>query len=143
MVKVYADTSFLASLYFLDVHSSEAERRVRQASPIFFLTPLLELELVNALQLRMFRGEASASEIRASKSDLEKDIGSGVFATVPIPMETYELARRFATKRTSTIGARTLDILHVACASLLDADEFWTFDARQAALAKAEGLKRR
>jgi len=143
MVRVYADTSFLASLYFLDIHSAEAERRVRQVSPIFFLTPLTELELVNALQLRVFRGEASSSEIRAAKSDLEKDVGNGVFATVPMPMETYELARRFATKRTSAIGARTLDILHVACATLLGVDEFWTFDARQAALAKAEGLKRR
>jgi predicted nucleic acid-binding protein len=143
MVKVYADTSFLASLYFQDVHSAEAEHRVRQTSPIFFLTPLSELELVNALQLRVFRGEASPIEIRAAKSDLEKDVGDGVFATVPMPVDTYELARRFAAKRTAGIGTRTLDILHVACAILLGADEFWTFDTRQAALAKAEGLKRR
>lgn len=143
MVKVYADTSFLASLYFQDAHSAEAERRVRQSSPIFFLTPLSELELVNALQLRVFRGEASPSEIRAAKGDLDRDMGSGVFATVPMPVETYDLARRFAAKRTSAIGARTLDILHVASAILLETDEFWTFDARQATLAKAEGLKRR
>jgi predicted nucleic acid-binding protein len=143
MVKVYADTSFLASLYFLDVHSAEAEQRVRQTSPIIFFTPLSELELVNALQLRVFRGEASANEIRAAKGDIEKDLSNGVFDTVPMPRDSYELALRFAAKRTSAIGARTLDILHVACATLLNADEFWTFDARQAALAKAEGLKRR
>ena len=142
-MRVYADTSFLASLYFLEVHSSEAERRVRKASPNFFLTPLLELELVNALQLRVFREEASANEIRAAKNDLEKDVSNGVFTTAPMPAEAYGLARRFAMKRTSTIGARTLDLLHVACATLLHAEEFWTFDARQAALAKAEGLKRR
>jgi predicted nucleic acid-binding protein len=143
MVRVYADTSFLASLYFLDSHSAEAERRVRQFSPIFFLTPLLELELVNALQLRVFRREASSSEIRAAKSDLDTDIRDGVFSPAPMPTDAYELARRISTKKIPTIGTRTLDILHVACATLLDTDEFWTFDARQADLAKAEGLKRR
>jgi len=34
-----------------------------------------------------------------------------------------------------------LDSLHVACALELKADRFWTFDERQAKLAKAEGLK--
>jgi predicted nucleic acid-binding protein len=36
---------------------------------------------------------------------------------------------------------RTLDSLHVACALQLKAEQFWTFDERQAKLAKAEGLK--
>jgi predicted nucleic acid-binding protein len=36
---------------------------------------------------------------------------------------------------------RTLDTLHVACALELKADRFWTFDERQAKLAKARGLK--
>jgi predicted nucleic acid-binding protein len=36
---------------------------------------------------------------------------------------------------------RTLDSLHVASALLLKAERFWTFDERQAKLAKAEGLK--
>ena len=47
-----------------------------------------------------------------------------------------ELVRRHAPR----LGSRTLDSLHVAMALQLGADRFWTFDARQAALAKAEGL---
>ena len=35
----------------------------------------------------------------------------------------------------------TLDTLHVACALELGAERFWTFDARQAKLARAVGLK--
>jgi predicted nucleic acid-binding protein len=36
---------------------------------------------------------------------------------------------------------RTLDSLHVASALELKADRFWTFDERQAKLAKVVGLK--
>jgi predicted nucleic acid-binding protein len=35
----------------------------------------------------------------------------------------------------------TLDTLHIACALELTAESFWTFDERQARLAKAVGLK--
>jgi len=48
-----------------------------------------------------------------------------------------ELARRYASK----LGIRTLDTLHVACALELKAIRFWTFDERQAKLARALGLK--
>lgn len=141
-MKVYADTSFLVSLYYLDAHSAEAARRVNPG-PKLFLTPLAELELVNALQLRVFRGEASPAEIHAARKELDGDIRAGVFSAAQMPLEAYELARRISTKRTASLGGRTLDILHVACAKLLQADRFWTFDVRQAELARAEGLRLR
>jgi predicted nucleic acid-binding protein len=140
-VKVYADTSFLASLYYLDAHSAEAVRRMQQSAVALFLTPLAELELVNALQLRIFRGEASPAKIRAARDDLEKDIRDGVFSTAPVPSDAYALARRISMSKSAALGTRALDILHVACATLLQADGFWTFDTRQTQLAKAEGLR--
>lgn len=48
-----------------------------------------------------------------------------------------DLARRYGAK----FGMRPLDSLHVACALELKAERFWTFDERQAKLAKAMGLK--
>jgi predicted nucleic acid-binding protein len=48
-----------------------------------------------------------------------------------------DLARRYGFK----LGVRTLDSLHVACALELKAERFWTFDERQAKLAKAQGMK--
>jgi predicted nucleic acid-binding protein len=48
-----------------------------------------------------------------------------------------DLARRYAPR----LGVRTLDSLHVACALQLKAERFWTFDERQAKLAKITGLK--
>ena len=140
-MKIYADTSFLASLYAIDAHSAEAERRVRQEDPELLLTPLLELELVNALQQRVFRREASQAAIGVAISKLEVHIRAGVFVSVPMPAEAYQLARRISARRTAALGVRTLDILHVACATLLEADKLWTFDVRQSALARAEGLR--
>ena len=49
---------------------------------------------------------------------------------------SIDLARRFG----PTLGVRTLDSLHVACALELRAQKFWTFDERQAKLAEAAGL---
>jgi predicted nucleic acid-binding protein len=139
-VKVYTDTSFLVSLYYLDTHSAEAERRTRRKGLEVFLTPLVEVELVNALQLRVFRGEASPAQTLAARNDLEGDIRNGIFSVLPMPPDAYEVARRLSARRTAVIGTRTLDILHVACAKLLQVDRFWTFDSRQAELARAEGL---
>ena len=45
------------------------------------------------------------------------------------------------TAHTSTLGCRTLDILHVAAATLLGASLFVTYDQRQAQLADLAGLK--
>ncbi len=142
-MKVYADTSFLVSLYCLDANSSVAVREVRTHGPSLILTPLTHLELQNALQLRVFRGDASAAAIRTARSKFQQHIQDGYFATVAMPPTVYDLASRMAIKHTADAGNRTLDILHVASAMLLQAERFWTFDSRQAHLARTEGLKLR
>ena len=63
-----------------------------------------------------------------------------MWQSTPFPHRAWEtcveLARRFG----PTLGVRTLDTLHVACALELKAQKFWTFDDRQARLAEAVGL---
>jgi predicted nucleic acid-binding protein len=56
-LSAYADTSFIVSLYVPDANSAEAARRMQQLSLPVLITPLSELELVNALQLQLFRQE--------------------------------------------------------------------------------------
>jgi predicted nucleic acid-binding protein len=51
------------------------------------------------------------------------------------------LATEIARVHVAHTGTRTLDTLHVAAALELKAERFWTFDDRQAKLAKAVGLK--
>jgi len=62
----YADTSFVASLYIPDANSAEAARRMRRLSLPVLITPLGELELINAVQLRLFRKEVRPGDARAA-----------------------------------------------------------------------------
>ncbi len=50
------------------------------------------------------------------------------------------ILRETGVGRTSDLGTRTLDILHLAAAMVLGADSFQTFDDRQRKLAKFAGL---
>jgi len=138
-MSTYADTSFLVSLYIADAKSASAAR-VMRPKPTIFLTPLTELELVNALELALFRRQFRAAEIRASLAAFRQDIAGGVYSLKPLPTTAFELASRIARRRSSRLGTRTLDILHVASALLLSAERFLTFDERQRHLARAEGL---
>jgi predicted nucleic acid-binding protein len=72
---------------------------------------------------------------------LKEHKDGGRWFWVPIPENAFALCAALALKHGSTLGMRTLDSLHVACALELKADRFWTFDERQAKLAKAQGLK--
>lgn len=138
-MSTYADTSFLVSLYIADANSASAAR-VMQSKAALLLTPLGELELVNALELALFRRQLTASELRASQAAFRQDIEGGVYSLQPIPPAAFVLATRIARRRSARLGARTLDILHVASALLLRADRFLTFDEPQRRLARAEGL---
>ena len=140
-MRVYADTSFLVSLYSPDAHSARAVAQIGRLHGELLLTPLGELELANALQLRIFRKEATEMEIRRAQAKFEEHVGQGVFAFKGMPTGGFDRARQVARKHTAARGLRTLDILHVASALELKADRFWTFDQRQSALASAEGLR--
>lgn len=59
----YADTSFLVSLYVLDANSALAAARMEQAKLPILLTPLGELELTNAISLRLFRRELDRKSV--------------------------------------------------------------------------------
>jgi predicted nucleic acid-binding protein len=54
---------------------------------------------------------------------------------------TISRAAKLSAAHTERLGARAIDLLHVACALTLESELFLTTDGRQAQLAKAEGLK--
>jgi predicted nucleic acid-binding protein len=139
-LSAYADTSFLVSLYIPDANSAEAASRMRRISLPVIVTPFGELELTNALQLRLFRRELPAAKTRAAYSAFRDDVANDFLAIKPIPDEVFAQARRLAQRWTRTFGTRTLDIIHVASALALGAEAFHTFDERQRRLAKAVKL---
>jgi predicted nucleic acid-binding protein len=137
---VYADTSFQIAAYIVDAHSPVVASRIAKR-PKLCLTPFSRSEVANAIYRQSFIGRLSAVEIQRAWRSFEGDCAAGVWQGVAFPSPAWEtcvdLARRFA----SSLGVRTLDSLHVACALELRADRFWTFDDRQTRLAEAVGLE--
>ncbi len=139
-MNIYVDSSFLVSLYLTDQHSAESRRRVKSAPGLWF-TPLHNAEWAHVLGQHVFRGQLSLSESQRMHARLEEHQQTGRWIVTPIPEAAFDLCADLARKHCPKLGLRTLDTLHVACALELKADRFWTFDDRQAKLAKAEGLK--
>jgi predicted nucleic acid-binding protein len=137
---VYADSSFFVSLYVQDGHSAHA-RGLLNLKPEVWLTPLHLAEFFHAIAQQVFFGKMSMADADGVHEDLRRDRAAGLWFETPLPDHALEacadLARRYGPK----LGMRTLDTLHVACALELKAERFWTFDQRQANLAKVQGLK--
>jgi predicted nucleic acid-binding protein len=139
-LSAYADTSFLVSLYVLDGNSARATAQMKAIKLPVLLTPFGELELANALYQRVFRKELISSTINAAHALFTQDIREGIFEPRFLSQTVYDRAKVIARKHTPRLGTRTLDVLHVASALVLQADAFYTFDRNQGKLARAEGL---
>ncbi len=105
------------------------------------VSPVVVLESTNALELRIFRGQANRLDVSEALYNFETDIDRRVLQLVPLPLAAWDEARRLSRNHSATLGTRSLDILQVAVALALRADTFLTFDRTQAALAQAEGLR--
>jgi len=136
---VYADSSFLVSVYVESRHSPATEALLL-SRPEVYVTPFLLAEWAHAIAGQIFRGQMSLSTAQAGLA-FENDRKTGVWREAPVPERAFDLCADLARRYGVKLGVRTLDSLHVACALELKADRFWTFDERQSKLAKAEGLK--
>ena len=131
---VYADTSFLFSLYAMDGNSAQAHAE-RLETPIAF-TAFQRYELLNALRLSVFRKEMTAPQHRAVQALIATDMRQGVLSSFQVNWaEVYTHAEALSTAYTPKIGCRALDVLHVAIAQVLNINMFYTFDIRQRKLA--------
>ncbi|HZW80881.1 MAG TPA: type II toxin-antitoxin system VapC family toxin [Candidatus Deferrimicrobiaceae bacterium] len=139
-MSIYLDTSFLVSLYLSDRHSPEARHRIQSAPPLW-LSPLHSAEWAHSIGQHIFRKELSPSEAQRMNARMEEHVSAGRWVLVPMPENAFELCAELARRYGPKLGMKTLDTLHVACALELKAERFWTFDDRQAKLAKAAGLK--
>lgn len=137
---VYADSSFIVSLYVQSQHSVSADALLKQ-EPQILLTPFILAEWAHALAGQVFRGQLSALDAQRIEAVFDDDLKSSLWLTVAMPEHAFDLCADLGRRYGPKLGVRTLDSLHVACALELKADRFWTFDERQAKLAKAQGLR--
>jgi predicted nucleic acid-binding protein len=138
-LSIYADTSFVASLYLSDRHSAEAQLLIA-SKPLLWLTPLHRAEWTHAVERHVFQAQLSLREAQRVYADFESDVSTGVWLQVSLPDQVWDVCDRLARRYVARFGARTLDTLHVASALELKAERFWTFNERQLQLARAAGL---
>ena len=138
----YLDTSSLVALYYPEAKTSKLEAHLRKRRSDLPFTWLHELEFNNSLQLKLFRGEGTEAAVDASLAAIRGDVEAGVFFRAQTAWASvFEGALRMSVEYSRRVGTRSLDLLHVAAACFLQANEFITSDPRQAELAKREGLK--
>lgn len=141
MSLTYYDTGVLVKLYTAEPESPAVERFVRTRGVAISVLDLHVTECMAAFRLKEFRGECTAGQAGAAIGALEDDLAARVVALVqPSWVDVWSRCQTLVRSHSGTIGARTLDALHVAAALVLHASEFATSDERQAALAKVCGL---
>jgi predicted nucleic acid-binding protein len=140
-LKVYADPSFIVSLYSPDVNSVAAALTMQASFAERFVTTFGELEVVNAMGLRIFRKEVAPVQAKASLHEFEKDLRDGVFQLRGLADSILQRAHALSRQTTAKLGTRTADLLHVAAALELGVDCLYTFYHHQRRLAQALRLK--
>ena len=138
----YADSGFVVSLFLTsEGTSAQARKEVKRASKPILLSPLSLLEIRNALNFGINRGEISSSQRDAVLTEIDAQIDTGFFRLVEASQSSiYAKARELSNKHTPEFATRSLDLMHLAAALLSDARNFLTFDRRQSKAAVAEGL---
>ncbi|HXP61622.1 MAG TPA: hypothetical protein VN829_14085 [Dongiaceae bacterium] len=151
-MRAYADSSFILRLVTGETDSPVAIAEYRRlGSPKLFFLPLHALEVRNAILQRAFHQRRSISsgerrqvarERDAALARLEHLLARRALLDVTLDMEAaITLAANLSSAHTERLGARAIDLLHVAGALTLESELFLTTDERQARLANAEGLK--
>ncbi len=148
----YADTSFLMRLLSNEVGSETAVGIFRSLSrPPLAFTSMHQLEVRNGLRTKAFMEKKSLPSAKKSAVDaalaswegrLERFLQRGTFQIADVPWEdavttALALSQKFGLR----LGTRAFDTIHVALGMELKCRQFITCDLRQAALAKAAGLK--
>lgn len=141
-MSAYADTGFVVTLYKIESTSASAAALMAKQTQSVRMSQLGELEFTNALQLAVFRKEITPREATLKKRLFLEDVANGIFTIVPVPAAAlFAKTSLLADHHSARLGTRSLDLMHVAAALLMDAEFFFSFDDRQRKAAKAEGLK--
>jgi predicted nucleic acid-binding protein len=147
-MRSFPDTSFLCSFYRTQEHSPKVDGYLDGHPEALEVSSLLLLEFRQSirLQIRLHSQDRtkgfSHHEGHAMLRDLQADLQRQIFQVVSVDwLAVHQLAEMLSAKFTEAQGHRLADILHVATALSLGAEEFLTFDAQQKTLALAEGMK--
>ena len=102
------------------------------------------LEIRNAFNRAIGRGEIGETEREAVMADMERQIEAGFFRMADASQaEIYAKARELSDRHTTAMRTRSLDLMHVAAALLCKARVILSTDTRQRTVALADGATAR
>ncbi len=139
---VYADSSFLASLYLPDPKTEVANAYLAGMQVPVALTAFNRVELRNALRNMVARHDATSIAVARALSMIESDVNEGLLIERNLDaMKLFKIAERLSSRHAEQASIRCVDLLHVASAHVLGLQIFLTFDRQQATFAHESGLK--
>ena len=139
-MKIYLDTSALIKLYLVEAGSVLINGIISENAEPLPIWDLHIIEFHNALKLKVFCNELNEKEAMHLSLLFNERKKAGIYYTPELDREGHTDLCITYTDFSAEIGCRSLDIMHVAAASLFRADRFLTFDAKQADLAEKSGL---
>src|SRR5271170_4370223 len=138
---LYADSSFLASLYLPDAKTAAANTFLAKAQTPLAFTPFNRVELRNALRNMVARGEATSAAIAKTFPLMEGDLNEGLLVEKSLDAaKLLKMAEQLSSRHGEKHAIRCVDLLHVASAHVLGIKVFLTFDRQQAVFARQTGL---
>jgi predicted nucleic acid-binding protein len=147
-MKAFADTSFLYAVYRQQDNSQLADAFVTRSREPIRVSSLVIYEFRQSARFQAFRHSRDRSvgfSKRAASQMVEvlqENVNDGAIILVPVEWpEVHSTAERLSAQYTVLGGHRDLDILHVATALQVEAEQLLTFDANQSILARGVGLE--
>lgn len=140
--EVYVDPSALARLYLHQAGSREMSAWRAKLAGALPVTHHGRTEIVNAICRAAFLGQLDPAGLLETLADFSADFAAGhLWQADLLWRAALNRAAELSERHTPTLGTRSLDVLHVACALELRLRHFLTFDGRQRELATAAGLR--
>src|SRR3989304_10008723 len=123
---VYLDSSAIVKLYAPEAETPSVAAYVRGLKEPLPFSHLHEIEVKNALRLKVFRKEALSRAVLKSIRTIDKDMGFQILKRpelnwVDVFRRAEELSKRFSSRS----GSRSLDLLHVASCLLIPSRAFF------------------
>ena len=138
---LYADSSFLASLYLPDAKTEAANTFLAKVQRPLAFTSFNRVELRNVLRNMVARGEATSAAVAKTFPLMEGDLNDGLLVEKKLDWsKLLKVAEQLSSRDGEKHVIRCVDLLHVASAHVLGSGVFLTFDRQQATFARQTGL---
>ena len=120
-MNIYLDTGALIKLYIIENGSASVDTIISENAAPLPMWDLHIIEFHNALKLKVFREELKEEEATHLSLLFNEQKKAGIYYTPELDrLDHTELCLNY-TKFSAEIGCRSLDIMHVAAATLFKA----------------------